>query len=278
MKLTVLVDNNTLIDRYLLGEPALSLLIEEEGKKVLFDVGYSDAFIKNANTLSVGLRDIDYLVLSHCHLDHTWGLVPLIRMYTESMIEGLSVNKAKLVTHPSTFLPRHGPGMPELGSLLTQQTLSKFFDLSLSDKPVWLTKRLVYLGEIERTNDFEAKDPIGTVIENGKSKPDFIQEDSALAYKSDSGLVIITGCSHAGICNIVEYARKVCQTNKVLDIIGGFHLLNPRQEQLQETANYMQQLQPKMVHASHCTDLSSKIALAKVVNMQEVGSGLVLNY
>ncbi len=278
MKLTVLVDNNTLIDRYLLGEPAVSFLIEDGGKKALFDVGYSDAFIKNASKLSVGLLDVDYVVLSHCHLDHTWGLLPLVRMYTESMIEGLAVKRARLITHPATFMPRQGPGMPELGSLLTRQTLSKFFDISLSNEPVWLTERLVYLGEIERTNDFEAKDPIGTVIENGKSKPDFIQEDSALAYKSENGLVIITGCSHAGICNIVEYARKVCKTDEVLDIIGGFHLLNPRQEQLQETARYMQRLQPKAVHASHCTDLSSKIALAKVVNVQEVGSGLVLNY
>lgn len=278
MKLTVLVDNNTLIDRYLLGEPAVSFLIEDEGKKILFDVGYSDAFIKDATKLSVGLRDLDYLVLSHCHLDHTWGLVPLVRMYTESMIEGISVNRSKLITHPSTFIPRQGPGMPEIGSLLTQEKLSKFFDVCLSSGPMWLTKRLVFLGQIERTNDFEAKDPIGTVVENGKTKPDFIPEDSALAYKSEQGLVIITGCSHSGICNIVEYARKVCKTDEVLDIIGGFHLLNPRQEQLEETVNYMRQLRPKAVHACHCTDLSSKIALSRAVDVQEVGSGLVLNY
>ncbi len=278
MKLTVLVDNNTLIDRYLLGEPAVSFLIEEDGKKVLFDVGYSDVFIRNANKLSLGLLDVDYLVLSHCHLDHTWGLIPLVRMHTESMIEGLPVKRAKLVTHPATFMSRQGPGMPEIGSLLTQETLSAFFDVSLSSEPVWLTKRLVFLGEIERKNDFEAKDPIGTVMENGARVADFIPEDSALAYKSESGLVIITGCSHAGICNIVEYARKVCKTDEVQDIIGGFHLQDPRQEQLQGTLNYMQQLQPKEVHACHCTDLRSKIELGKVVNLQEVGSGLVLDY
>jgi len=278
MKLTVLVDNNALIDRYLLAEPAVSFLLEEDGKKVLFDVGYSDAFIRNATKLSVGLLDVDYVALSHSHLDHTWGLVPLVRMYTEAMIEGFSVTKAKLVTHPSTFISRQGEGIPELGSLLTKDTLSRFFDVSLSNEPVWLTDQLVFLGEIERSNWFEAKDPIGTLTVNENSEPDFVQEDSALAYKSETGLVIITGCSHSGICNIVEQARKICDTEKVRDIIGGFHLLNPRQQQLQGTLDYLRKLKPEAVHASHCTDLASKIALSKVVSLKEVGSGLILDY
>jgi len=103
MKLTVLVDNNTLIDRYFIGEPGVSYLIEEEGKKILFDVGYSGAFIMNAEKLAVDLLDVDFLVLSHGHLDHTWGLMPLLRLYTEGMIEGLKVSKPTLVAHPLTF-------------------------------------------------------------------------------------------------------------------------------------------------------------------------------
>jgi 7,8-dihydropterin-6-yl-methyl-4-(beta-D-ribofuranosyl)aminobenzene 5'-phosphate synthase len=278
MELTVLVDNNTLIDRYFLGEPGVSYLLETGGKRVLFDVGYSDAFLTNARKLSIDLRDVDYVVLSHGHMDHTWGLVPLVRLYTEALIEQLPVKKPTLVTHPLTLSARRLGNLPEIGSLLTEEKLSGFFHLQLSREPVWLTERLVFLGEIERSNDFEAREPIGKILEEGVEKDDFLLDDSALAYKSPDGLVVITGCSHAGICNIVEQARKVCGDRRVVDIIGGFHLLNPPAEQLEGTLEYMESLRPHEVHACHCTDLGAKIALSQVVDLQEVGVGLVLEY
>ncbi|MCK4458652.1 MAG: MBL fold metallo-hydrolase, partial [Methanosarcinales archaeon] len=95
---------------------------------------------------------------------------------------------------------------------------------------------------------------------------------------SPEGLVIVTGCSHTGICNIIEYAKKVCGDDRVVDIIGGFHLLDPSEEQLQGTLEYMKELQPETVHASHCTDLNSKMVLSRVVDIREVGVGLRLVY
>ncbi len=82
----------------------------------------------------------------------------------------------------------------------------------------------------------------------------------------------------AGICNIVEQAKKLCKEERVIDIIGGLHLLDPSKEQLQGTLEYMKKLNPKQMHACHCTDLNSKIALSKVVNLKEVGVGLDLEY
>ncbi|WP_300464897.1 MBL fold metallo-hydrolase [Desulfobacula sp.] len=278
MKLTVLIDNNTLIDRYFLGEPGVSYLIEDEGKKILFDVGYSDAFIKNARKISIDLLDVDFVALSHGHLDHSWGLIPLIRLYTEGMIENLQAKKPTLVTHPLALSSRRIGDLPEIGSLLPEDKLSGYFNMELSREPVNLTERLVFLGEIEQTNEFEAKTPIGRIMDNKIEKDDFIVDDSALAYKSSAGLVIITGCSHAGICNIVEYARKVCKDERVVDIVGGFHLLDPSDEQLEGTVRYMESLCPGSVHACHCTDLKSKIALSKVVDLKEVGVGMMLKY
>jgi len=89
MKLTVLIDNNTLIDRYFLGEPGVSYLIQDRNMQVLFDVGYSNAFIINAQKLNLDLLQSNFLVLSHGHLDHTWGLDPLLRIYTEAKIESV---------------------------------------------------------------------------------------------------------------------------------------------------------------------------------------------
>ena len=91
-------------------------------------------------------------------------------------------------------------------------------------------------------------------------------------------MVVITGCSHSGICNIVEYAKKMCGDERVIDIIGGLHLLDPSHEQLEGTIRYLTAVNPEMVHACHCTDLMSKIALSRSLNLKEVGVGLILEY
>ncbi len=278
MKLTVLVDNNTLIDRYFLAEPGISLYIEQGGKRILLDAGYSDVFIKNAQKMNVDLRTLAYVVLSHGHLDHTWGLDPLVRLYTESNLEGIPHKRPVVLAHPLAFLSKIMGDGNEIGSLISQDKLSKHFAIKLSKEPIWLTERLLFLGQIERKNDFEGKKPLGSIMKPGGEEPDYLYDDTALVYKSPQGLVIITGCSHSGICNIVEQAKKLCKEERIIDIIGGLHLLDPSKEQLEGTLEYMKKLNPKQMHACHCTDLNSKIALSKVVNLKEAGVGLVLEY
>jgi 7,8-dihydropterin-6-yl-methyl-4-(beta-D-ribofuranosyl)aminobenzene 5'-phosphate synthase len=277
MRLTVLVDNNTLIDRYFFGEPGVSFYIEQGGKRMLLDVGYSDIFLKNAQKMNIDLRNLDYVVLSHGHLDHTWGLDPLVRFYTESQIEGIPYKKPTVLAHPLAFFSKKLDHM-EIGSLVSQDKLSQNFPVRLSKDPVWLTERILFLGEIERKNDFEKNTPIGSIIKPEGEEPDYLYDDTALAYKSSQGLVIITGCSHSGICNIVEQAKKICKEERVIDIVGGLHLFDPSEKHLQGTLEYMKKLNPKQVHACHCTDLNSKIALSKGINLKEVGVGLVLEY
>jgi 7,8-dihydropterin-6-yl-methyl-4-(beta-D-ribofuranosyl)aminobenzene 5'-phosphate synthase len=278
MQLTVLIDNNTLTDRYFLGEPGVSYLIEDKDKQILFDVGYSDAFAVNARKLKINLLDSDFVVLSHGHLDHTWGLTPLIKLYTEAEIEGLPYRKTTLVAHPQVFNTKAVDGLNEIGSIISSDKLSRHFKLNLTKKPFWLTEQLFFLGEIERSNKFENTEPAGKVYVDEDFKDDFVLDDSALAYKSSHGLVVITGCSHSGICNIIDYAKKVCNEDRVIDVIGGFHLLDPSPEQLNGTLEYFRNLKPKELHACHCVDLKSKIALSKVANLMEVGVGLSLNY
>lgn len=91
-------------------------------------------------------------------------------------------------------------------------------------------------------------------------------------------LVVITGCAHAGICNTIDYARTVCEEPRVVAVIGGFHLQKPSRQQLAGTLSYFERLRPESVLACHCTDLQSKIALAGVANVQEVGVGLAFEY
>lgn len=278
MKLTVLLDNNTLIDRYFQGEPAVSYFIEADGKRILFDVGYSETFIRNAQKLAVNLADVDFLVLSHGHLDHTWGLFALVQLYTEGIIEKHEVKHPILVAHPDALKSKTYRDIPEIGSLLSADKLTGYFDLRFSREPVQLTERLIFLGEIDRVTDFEAQEPFGVVAEYDMEKADSLLDDSAIVYKSSKGLVVITGCSHSGICNIVEYAKKVCGDQRVVDIIGGFHLLNPPGKQLNGTIGYLKSVNPESVHACHCTDLKSKIEMSRSLEIKEVGVGMVLEY
>jgi len=276
MQLTVLVDNNTLIDRYFLAEPGLSFLIEDENSSVLFDTGYSDIFIKNAHKMGKTLSHLDYIVLSHSHLDHTWGMEPFLRYLTELEIEQLPFSRPVLVAHPESLTGVTTDGPREIGSLISKEKLAKQFELRLSKEPQFLTENLIFLGEIPRANDFEGGMAFGR--KDGSDEADRVMDDSALIYKTSTGLVIITGCSHAGICNIIEYARKVCKDQVILDVIGGFHLLNPSKCQLEGTLAYFKDLCAERVYACHCTDLASKIALSQVANIKEVGVGLCLQY
>ncbi|MGV7223026.1 MAG: MBL fold metallo-hydrolase [Nitrospinales bacterium] len=276
MKLTVLVDNNTLIDRYFLAEPGLSILIEDEELSVLFDTGYSDIFIKNAHKMGKSLAHLNFIVLSHGHLDHTWGIEPMLRYFAELEIESRAFSRPVIVAHPETLKSVSADRFREFGSLISENKLAKHFSLSLHKSPQFLTENLVFLGEIPRENDFEGVLTFG--CKDGSTENDRVIEDSALACKTSKGLVIITGCSHAGICNIIEYAKKVCNENRILDIVGGFHLQNPSQRQLEGTISYFKDMDPKVIHACHCTDLKSKIALSKVVDLQEVGVGISLEY
>ncbi len=113
---------------------------------------------------------------------------------------------------------------------------------------------------------------------DGYTEPDLLLDDSALTFRSNKGLVIITGCSHAGICNITEHAMEVCGERKVVDIIGGLHLLSPGKERIKETGKYLGNLHLKSLHACHCTSLASKIALAGYCPVQEVGTGMKLEW
>ena len=276
MKITVLVDNNTIIDRYFFAEPGLSLFIEDGNTRILFDVGYSDLFIKNANKLKLNLLDLDFLVFSHGHLDHTWGIDPLIKLYSEAIIEKLQFHKPTVVAHDLLFKSASFNEICEFSTLISEEKLAKHFKMQLSRKPLWLTDTLVFLGEIERKNEFESVTSFGK--KEGSTAADFVPDDSAIVYKGPDGLVIITGCSHSGICNITEYAKKVCNENRIVDIIGGLHLMNPDEKQMQGTVDYVSALKLKQLHACHCTDLNSKISLSRVAPIKEVGVGLTIEY
>lgn len=278
MKLTVLVDNNTLIDRYFVGEPAVSYLVEDGDTRLLFDVGYSEAFLANARRMGIDLRRLDWVVLSHGHIDHTGGLDALCRLYAEAALERQPASPPTLVAHPCALLSRAYDDLTEAGTFLSEDKLRRQFTMRLSRDPIALTDRMFFLGEIPRPFEFERAAPKGRVWGASGEEPDHILDDTAIACRTAQGLVVLSGCAHAGICNTIEHARAVTGESRVAGVIGGFHLQKAPVDRLARTGEYLASLGLATVHACHCSDLEAKIALAGHVGIGEVGVGMVMEF
>lgn len=268
MKLKVLMDNHTEIDAYYLGEPAVSYWIEDEGRKFLFDTGYSDAFLKNAAAMGIDLAEAEAILLSHSHIDHTGGLRPLLALPFG--------RKPKIIACPDALLPHELEGM-DIGCPMGRAELEQAAELALAKEPLWLTERLVFLGEIPREMAFEPEYAIGTVARESGREPDFMRDDTALAYCGAGGLSIITGCSHAGICNIISYAQKVTGVRRVRSVLGGFHLFE-LDGRAKETIAFLKREGIPELYPCHCTSFRVRAALHGECPCGEVGVGMELEW
>lgn len=270
-KLQVLVDN---VANAGSGEWGFSAIIEADGKRVLFDTGASDLFLRNAQIFAQDMLDLDMVAISHGHWDHTWGLEHLVKLY----IKNSDVTRPTLVAHPRAFERTLNPKGAENGPLLGLPALEGRLPLRLSSSPMWLTGNLLWLGEIERRFEFEYVEPKGRRITAKGTEPDLSPDDTGLAYLSEDGLVVITGCAHSGVCNIVDQAIRLTHEKRVLDVIGGTHLLQIGKPRLEQTLAYFARIKPKVLHVGHCTGFDAKVALAGVVDMKELFVGLELTY
>lgn len=264
MKVRVLVDNNTYIDQYYYGEPAVSYYIEDNDIKLLLDVGYSDLFIRNANALGIDLENIDTIVISHGHDDHTRGL----KYYFE---QNYKKNNA-IIAHPDAFKEKIVDNL-KICSPILEEELKEKCNLVLSKKPLKVSKHITFLGEIPQMNNFENRKAIGKQIVGGIAVDDYVMDDTALVYKNEKGIYIITGCSHSGICNIIEYAKEVCKENRVLGVIGGFHLFEVN-ERVNKTVEYLKHNNLKELYPCHCTSFAVRAEIHKALPVKEVGVGL----
>ncbi len=237
LKIIVLNDNRCKNEEYAC-EHGISLLIEGYGKRVLFDAGQTEIFMQNAEKLNETLDNLDAIVLSHGDYDHGNGLKYLN-------------TKTKLICHPDFQLIRISKRTGNDNGLnQTREELQAKFDLIESKEPYAISDEMIFLGQIERNNDFERGQNLPAYDEKGETYPHL--DDSGMVIKTSEGLIVLSGCSHSGICNTVEYAKKITHENRIVAVMGGFHLKEVNECTL-KTIEYMKQNHVKTVYLAHCT-------------------------
>lgn len=253
VKLTVLVDDSPNTEKpYLLAKHGVSFLIEvktdHDEVTVLMDAGpSSDVILHNADMMNVDLEKIDAIVLSHGHYDHVGGLIGVMK----------HINKCiPVIVHPKAFHPKFKvkPTLTFKGaSFKPSDVESASGILVFARNPVTIAEEVVTSGEVVRETAFESVEDFWTVEEEKFVEDSMLDDQALIINVEDKGIVVVTGCAHAGIINTVRHAQKITGTNRVYAVLGGFHLDKTSDMRIQATVKELTRLAPKFLGPCHCT-------------------------
>ena len=231
--------------------------------RILFDAGITeDGLVENMRRLELLPGDIDIVVLSHGHWDHTMGM--------HGLAAALGRSELPVLLHPE-FWSRRRVALPgrepiELPSTSRGALAGAGFEVVEEQQPSFLLDgSLLVTGEVDRTTEFERGFPVHQAYRDGAWQPDpLILDDQALvAHVRGRGLVVVTGCGHSGIVNILRYVRRLTGHDRIHAVIGGFHLSGPQFEPIiAPTCDALAELAPDHLVPCHCTGWRAVHALA----------------
>jgi 7,8-dihydropterin-6-yl-methyl-4-(beta-D-ribofuranosyl)aminobenzene 5'-phosphate synthase len=231
--------------------------------RLLFDAGITpQGCAENLARLGLSPRDLEVIVCSHGHFDHTTGL--------SGLIDVLGRANLPVLIHPEFWARRRlafpGGEPMEIPTTSRRALEGGGFTIVENRQPSFLFERSALVtGEVDRTTPFETGFAIHQAYRGGAWQPDpFILDDQALIISvAGKGLVILTGCGHAGIVNICRYARRLTGIDRIYAIVGGFHLSGPLFEPIiGATCDALTDLAPEVIVPSHCTGWKATHALA----------------
>jgi 7,8-dihydropterin-6-yl-methyl-4-(beta-D-ribofuranosyl)aminobenzene 5'-phosphate synthase len=255
----------------------------------LFDTGVSEnGVIHNADIFGIDFRNIDGIILSHGHFDHFTGLVNILKRISSS--RQTSTSNIDVFTHPDAFLKRWAifpDGKKAKFPILYEQQLQQLGatihkNIGVSHLPSAEAPLLTITGEIAREIGFEKGFPYQYTEDPNNERnllPDpLIRDDQAIVVNvSDKGLVILTGCGHAGIINTINYAKKITRINRIHAIMGGFHLPSDGgiyEAAIEPTMKELQRAQPDYLVPCHCTGWKATNKIIETMPEKFIQSGV----
>lgn len=259
-KITVLSENSVVKPMGLIGEHGFSVLVERGDTRILFDTGQGYALIHNSRILGVDLGSIDTVVLSHGHYDHTGGLAELLK----------GSRHKKIFAHPGIFVSRFLEGADgsrePIGMPFTRAYLEGLgAEFVLSETSQVVAEGITTTGEVLRETDFEKGDTTLYLCEEHGGGPDPHDDDLSLVVEGESGLLVLLGCAHAGVVNILRHVQGQNPDKPIKAVVGGTHLGFSGEEQMAGTVEAMAGLGVEKVGASHCTGLAGSARLREAL-------------
>lgn len=246
LQIVTVMDNKASEHRGLVNEHGLSFFVESAGCRLLFDFGAGKNTLRNAGKLNIPLRELQYAVCSHGHYDHAGGYPYFVRAGVH----------CPLVTGEGFFQPkyaRENSKLTYLGTGFDRDYLTKQgIERKRCAELLPLSEQCFVMGNFQRKNEFEMI-PDRFVIKTASSlRKDMFQDEVCLVVKTKKGLVVIVGCSHPGILNILDSA--VARFHEpVHAVIGGTHLMEAGEAQIHETVRRMKELGVGLIGFNHCS-------------------------
>ena len=262
---------------------AIKLEVNETEHRLLFDSGLNPlAASNNAEVVGFDLSDCELVISSHGHIDHAGGLLNIKRKINEEKQK----QKLPLILHEDAFknrLVKFQDGRkislpaPNRADLIE----AGYYLVEKQSPSLWIEDRILVTGEIPRTNDFEKGFPNHYSEIDGKMENDpLIKDDQAIVLNiKDKGLVVITGCAHAGIINIIKYAKELSGEDRIYGLIGGMHLTGGVFEPLiPRTIDELELLKPRFIIPCHCSGLKAVTEIAKNMSNAFIQNSVGTNY
>ncbi len=246
-----------------------SCVLETDKLSILLDTGQGMALKNNLDALGFK-KKFDIAVITHGHYDHTGGL-------TETLKKGVALAD-RLYIHQNIF-NRHMKKNPDgtfsfIGVDTDENALKNLYSLTKISGTAEIAENIFLCGNIPRYTEFSADDNLYIQTSEGSVKDPF-DDELFLVIKDDDKLVVVTGCSHCGITNIIEHTEKTFPDSRIRSLIGGFHLFRADENQISQVADYMKEKEIEKIFTGHCTGIEAFYAirgsLGKSVRMTKAG-------